>query len=289
MTMPSFHRLAALLVCMGGAAHAQTYNGPESVEYHARLDRYLVSNKNSGDILARASDGTLSLFTADTSSPYGIELLAGTLFVLDSGHLKGFDIDTAAPVADLEIPGASFLNGITSDGAQTLYVSDFGAKKIHRIDVADPAFPVLGTSVSTGSATPNGLVFDHANQRVLIATWGGSAKILSLDVTDGATPVPLINTSLSNIDGIALDCHGAIIAAAWGSCGMAGGCLARFEPPFALDTSFTLLADGLSSPADIDYSRSSGDIGGPESGSANTVSLHASGCEAALFSDDFER
>jgi sugar lactone lactonase YvrE len=287
MNRPRLHCLIALLVCTVGAANAQTYNGPESVEYHARLDRYLVSN-TGGEILARDADGALSVFTADTSSPYGIELLAGTLFVLDNGHLKGYDIDDAAPVLDLAIPDASFLNGITSDGVHNLYVSDFSAKKIHRIDVADLAQPVFGTPVSTGSATPNGLVFDRANQRVLIATWGGSAKILSLDVADGATAVALINTSLRNIDGIALDCAGAIVAAAWSDCGVSGGCLARFEPPFALDMPFTLIADGLSNPADIDYNRNSGDIGVPESG-AHTVSLHASGCEAALFTDDFER
>ena len=289
MSTRGLRRIDVLLACACGIAHAQTYDGPESVEYHARLDRYLVSNTDGGRILTRAADGSLGVFSAAPGSPYGIELLDGTLFVLDSGHLKGYDIDSAAPLLDLAIPGASFLNGITSDGAHTLYVSDFGAKQIHRIDVADLAAPLLGTPVSTGTATPNGLVFDHANQRVLIATWGANAKILSLDITDGATPLPLINTSLSNIDGIALDCRGAIVAAAWGSCGSAGGCLARFEPPFAPGTPFTLLASGLSNPADIDYSRRRGDVGVPESGPANTVSLHASGCEAALFSDDFER
>lgn len=279
--------LAILLGCAWGAAGAQNYNNPESVEYHPRLDRYLVGN-TSGTILARAADGTPSVFTDDPISPYGIELLNGTLFVLDSGRLKGYDIDSAAPVLNFPIPGAGFLNGITSDGAHTVYVSDFQTKFIHRIDVADLAAPVLESSVSTGTATPNGLVFDRANQRVLIATWGGSAKILSLALADGATPEPLINTRLSNIDGIAIDCNGAIVAAAWGSCGVSGGCLARFEPPFELDTSFTLLAPGLSNPADIDYNRVSGDIGVPEAG-ANRVSLHATGCEPALFTDDFER
>lgn len=280
--------LALALACCACAAHAQVYDGPESVEYHARLDRYLVGN-TGGPILVRASDGTLGLFTDTTDSPYGIELLGGTLFALDSGHLKGFDIDSAAPVLDFAVPGAAFLNGITSDGAHVLYVSDFSARKIHRIDVADLEAPVAGTPVATGSATPNGLVFDRAGQRVLVATWGSDAKILALDAAGNAAPVPLIETSLSNIDGIALDCNGAIIVAAWGGCGSAGGCLARFEPPFALDTPFTLLAEGLSSPADIDFNRVSGDIGVPESGSANTVSLHASGCEAAVFTDDFER
>lgn len=276
-----------LLACAGCAVHAQGYDGPESVEYHARLDRYLVGN-TGGPVLTRAADGTLGLFTDATASPYGIELAGGTLFALDSGHLKGFDIDSAAPVLDYPIAAATFLNGIASDGAHVLYVSDFSARKIHRIDVADLDAPVAGPPVSTGSATPNGLVFDHAGQRVLIATWGSNAKILSLDATGDAAPAPLIETALSNIDGIALDCNGAIVVAAWGGCGTAGGCLARFEPPFALDTPFTLLAEGLSNPADIDFGRSSGEIAVPESGN-DQVSLHASGCEAALFADDFER
>ena len=287
MNIRSLRWLAITLACACGTVGAQSYNGPESVEYHTRQDRYLVSN-TAGGILARAEDGTLGVFTAAPQSPYGIELLNGTLFVLDSGRVKGYDIDSAAQVMNLAIPAAGFLNGITSDGARTLYVSDFSKKTIHRVDVSDLAAPVLGTPVSTGTATPNGLVFDRAHERVLIATWGGSAKVLALDLVDGATPQPLIQTSLSNLDGIALDCQGDIVVSAWGSCGSAGGCLARFEAPFELDTPLTLLATGLSSPADIDYNRISGDIAVPESG-GNRISLHASGCEAALFSDDFER
>jgi hypothetical protein len=280
-------RLAVVLACATCAATAQTYDGPESVEYHARLDRHLVGN-TGGPILSRATDGTLGVFTDATVSPYGIELLGGTLFVLDNGRLKGFDIDSAAPVLDFPIAGATFLNGITSDGSHTVYISDFSARKIHRIDVTDLAAPIAGTPLSAGSATPNGLVFDRAGQRVLVATWGSNAKIVSFAAGSDAAPAILIGTTLSNIDGIALDCRGAIVAAAWGGCGVAGGCLARFEPPFAMDTPFTLLAEGLSNPADIDFGRTSGEIGVPESGS-DEVSLHATGCEVAVFADEFER
>src|SRR5690606_226355 len=128
--------VAIVLACATCVAHAQSYDGPESVEYHARLDRHLVGN-TGGPILTRAADGTPGLFTDATSSPYGIELLGGTLFALDSGRLKGFDIDSAMPLIDIPIAGATFLNGITSDGSHTLYISDFSARKIHRVDVAD--------------------------------------------------------------------------------------------------------------------------------------------------------
>ncbi len=288
MKRTSLAALAAITALLAPAAGAQMYNGPESVEYHLRLDRHLVSNKDGGNIIARAADGTLSEFTAAPTSPYGIELLAGTLFVLDSGKLKGYDIDSAAPVLDFAISGASFLNGITSNGVDTIYISDFSAKRIHSVNVANLAAPVQGTPVVV-VPTPNGLVFDAAANRLLIATWGSNAKVLSLDLgTPGATPVDLINTSLGNIDGITLDCNGAIVVAAWSACGASGGCLRRFDRPFTLTSPAIVVANTLSSPADIDYNRLSGTIGVPES-AANRVTLVPSGCGGSLFIGDFER
>jgi DNA-binding beta-propeller fold protein YncE len=266
----------------------QTLSNPESIEFHARMNRTLISSTNNGSILARDAAGTLSLFSAAPVSPYGIELLAGTLFVLDSGSVKGYDIDSAAEVMNLPLSGAGFLNGITSNGVDTLYVSDFSNKTLYTVDVSNLGAPQQSAPVSTGSATPNGLAFDRAGQRVLVATWGSNARILSLDLVPGATPATLINTTLGNIDGITLDCNGAIVVAAWSSCGTSGGCLRRFDPPFTLTSTAQVLVNGLSSPADIDYDRVSANIAVPQSGN-NTVSFHASGCEPALFASDFER
>ena len=281
-------QLAALLALLAPSlAGAQALSNPESIEYHARLDRTLISSTGNGTIVARAADGTTSLFTAAPVSPYGIELLAGTLFVVDSGSVKGYDIDTAAPVMDLPLTGAGFLNGITSNGIDTLYVSDFSLRTVYAVHVANLAMPTQDAPVSTGAATPNGLAFDRTGNRLLIATWGSSADILSLELTPGATPAPLINTSLDNLDGITLDCHGAIVVSAWSGCA-SGGCLRRFDPPFTLATPAQVIVDGLSNPADIDYDWVSADIAVPQSGS-NTVSFHPSGCESAVFASDFER
>jgi len=213
-----------LLAAWPLAGAAQTLSGPESIEYHPRLDRTLISNTNGGNILARASDGSLSVFTSAPGNPYGIELLAGTLFVLDSGFIRGYDIDSAVQVMNLQMPGAGFLNGITSNGIDTLYVTDFTNQTITEVDVGDLENPAIGTPVSTNSSTPNGVVFDRAQNRLLIATWGGSAKVLSLDPVTSTTPAILIQTTLSNIDGIALDCngamwrHGAVVAPAAVAC-----------------------------------------------------------------------
>lgn len=284
---------AMLALGMAGDALAQTYSGPESVEYHPRLDRHLVSNTSGGgSILARAADGTLSVFTAAPVSPYGIELVAGVLWVLDSGRLKGYDIDSAEAVADIAIPGASFLNGITSNGVDRLWISDFSAKRIHPVDISDPTTPVPGTSVTT-VPTPNGLVHDRANQRLLIATWNANARVQSLDLaTPGATPVDLIQTTLTSFDGIALDCNGAIIVSAWGACGTTGspsGCLRRFDPPFSLSSPPVVLANNLGNPADIDFAWPTGQVAVPESSLARVTLIDTPGCTGSLFFADFER
>lgn len=287
MTSIRTARAVLAVLLFPALAGAQGLSSPESIEYHARLDRTLISSTGNGSIVARAANGTASLFTSAPLSPYGIELLAGTLFVVDSGSVKGYDIDSAAPVMDLPLAGAGFLNGITSNGVDTLYVSDFSSRTIYTVHVANLAQPTQDAPISTGASTPNGLAFDRTGNRLLIATWGSNADILALDLTPGATPAPLINTALDNLDGITLDCRGAIVVSAWGGC-VADGCLRRFDPPFSLSSPAQAIVDGLSNPADIDYAWVSADIAVPQSGN-DTVSFHPSGCEPALFASDFER
>ena len=292
MTAPFRRALALAAAVFAPTLAAQVYNGPESVEYHVRLDRHLVSNTTGGNILARAADGTLSVFTNAPTTPYGIELVAGVLWVLDSGRLKGYDIDSAEPVADIAIPSASFLNGITSNGTDRLWISDFSARKIHPVDISNPALPVPGTSVTT-LPTPNGLAYDAANQRLLIATWNANARVQALDLaTPGATPVDLIQTTLTSFDGITLDCRGAIIVSAWGNCGAGGspaGCLRRFDPPFSLSSPPIVLANNLGNPADIDFAFPKGQVGVPEANQARVTLVDDDGCPGSLFYADFER
>lgn len=273
-----------LLACVASSSQAQVLNSPESVEFHPRSGRLLVSNTDGGEILWRATDGTLSVFTSAPTAPYGIEFLRGIVYVLDSGFLRGYDVDTAAPVLNLAITSASFLNGITSDGHNTLYITDFSAKRLLKVDVSDLANPVQ-TPLQTLTPTPNGVVYDKANNRLLIATWG-TARVLSYDIAANTAPTTLINvTGYSNIDGIALDCNGFIHIAAW-SCPGGGGCLRRFQPPFSLTS--TPIAEGpaLSNPADIDFGDRSGEIAIPET-STDRISFVQT-CEPH-FADDFER
>lgn len=282
--------IAAMSFFLAGSVWAQTYQGPESVEYHARLDRHLVSNTSGGNILARAADGSLSVFSTLPGSPYGLELLAGIVYVADSGRVDGYDVDSGERVIQIPVPGSSFLNGLTSNGVDRLYVSDFSQRRISAIDVSDPELPVVGSPVSTGSRTPNGLAYDRHNERLLIATWGSNAAILTLDLTTpSATPTVLVSTTLGNMDGITLACDGQVVVSAWSGCGVSGGCLRAFAPPLTTGSVPTVVVNGLSNPADIDYARALGTIGVPESNVNRVTLVPVPGCPGSIFFSDLER
>ena len=104
---------------------AQTYNGPESIEYDASNNRYLISNTSGGNILARSASGTLTVFKSGISpAPYGLEILNNVVYACCSGFIKGYSLTNGAQVFILNT-GATFLNGITSDGVNTLFATDF--------------------------------------------------------------------------------------------------------------------------------------------------------------------
>lgn len=107
---------------------AQTYNGPESVEFDPTGNRYFVSNNSSGQILARDASGNLSVFATGISpQPYGLEMLWGNLYACCSGYIKGWDMQ-GNQIFNLNL-SAAFLNGITHDNSGNLYATDFSAKK----------------------------------------------------------------------------------------------------------------------------------------------------------------
>ena len=83
---------------------AQTYNGPESVEYDYANQQWYVGNKNNGTVIIW-KDGVLSNFASGmTQGPYGIELFNGVLFCCHSGNkIRGFDISTGQVVLMLQL------------------------------------------------------------------------------------------------------------------------------------------------------------------------------------------
>lgn len=250
----SFATLVALSI------NAQSLTSPESVEYDAAYDRYLVSNSGDGTIVARDQAGVITSFaTGIPSGPYGLEILGNTLYACAGGRVRGFDLATGIQVANVNC-GGSFLNGITTDGTY-IYATDFSNQSIFKIDVD------AGTSttfIANTGGTPNGIVYDpDLGAGVLwVAFWGSNAPVKSyaLDGTPGQT----FATTLSNIDGITRDCLGNLYLASW-----TPDAITRLEISSGTQTN---MGWSVSDPADIDFDAVNSLICIPNT-SPNTVTL----------------
>lgn len=261
MKSPAIRRSLSATACLFIATtlcQAQ-YNGPESVEYDAAGDRYLVSNTGNSIIKQRDQLGTVTNFaTGLSNAPYGLEIQGDTLFACMGSGVKGFLLANGQEVFSMNL-GASFPNGIASDG-QYLYVTDFGAGVIYRVD---PATATFSSWVTTGGQ-PNGIVYDTFEDRLLVVFWGSNAAIKAYDRATAQLETSL-NTGLTNIDGVAVDCLGLVYVASWSpdQVTLIDQSLASVTGPWIT---------GLSNPADMDFDEVHGKLCIPNTGN-NTVTL----------------
>ncbi len=240
---------------------AQVYSGPESVEFDSVNNRWLISNTSSHQVLARDSTGVLSVFvTGIGSGPYGIEIAGNTLFCCSGTSIKGYDLTTGISVFNLNV-GASFLNGLTHDNSGNLITTDFTAKTIHKISIANQTDTIIATGLPQ---SPNGIIFDDANNRCVFVNWGSNAPIKAINLSTFAVTT-IIATTLSNCDGVARDGQGRYYVSNWGN-----QSVVRYDSDFVAPP--TTVGTGLSSPADIFYDVTHDILAIPNSGN-NTVTF----------------
>jgi hypothetical protein len=242
-------------------SRSQTFSSPESVEFDQVNQRWLVGQNGSGKInIFEPSTGTLIPFAANIpSGPHGIEILGNTVYCCDGSIIKGFDLSTGIQSVNIAIAGSTFLNGLTTDGANYLFATDFSGKKIYRVHPASGNYNVMQSTVKT----PNGIYYDGANDRCVYVTWGANAEIQAISLID-STISTLKATSLGSMDGITRDIDGNWYFTTWSN-----NSLNRIDPTFT--NSPVVVMSGLSSPADIDINLAGDSIGIPNSGTANNV------------------
>ena len=265
---------------------AQNYNGPESVEYNPTSNSYFISNSNNGQILELDENNNLSVFKSGLNvGPHGLEIVeeyigpkwsGQVLYVCSGGRLFGYDIQ-GNEVLNYNING-TFLNGITKKISSPytanevdLFITDFSAKKLYRYNIDEN----IHYEVCSFNKNPNGVYYDNINERLLVVFWGSNAPVYEIDIANG-TYVNLINTGMSNLDGITMDQCGNIYISAWSS-----NAIHKYNFDF---TSSEIIIDGLSNPADICYNQISNTFGIPNSGN-NTVDFVSYSCETSSLNE----
>jgi hypothetical protein len=233
-------------LCMAStAALSQNLGTIESVEFDAEQHRFLVSNANN-IVVVDGNGDPVSYFGAGPVADYGMEVMNGILYTIANNQIYGYELTAGLQQMEVAIPGVVFLNGMASDGANRLWVTDFSAKKIYQIDVTDVLNPVVTLLVANTTTTPNGIVYDGANNRLVFVNWGSNAKIKAVDLTNGAVS-DLTTTSLGNCDGIDKDGQGNWFVSSW----LPSAKITKFTNDFS--TSATVTVSGMLAPADIAY------------------------------------
>lgn len=241
--------------------NAQSYSSPESVEYDAAGNRWIVGQNGSGQIHTLSpGSGTLTQLgtTSLPNGPHGVEVLGTTVYACDGNAIKGFDLTSGAQVFNVNL-GASFLNGLTSDGGHFLFATDFSAKKIYRINTLTNSFNLMCSTIKT----PNGIIYDGANNRCVFVTWGSNAPVQAMSLGD-STITTLLTTTMGSCDGITRDPAGYWYVTAW-----TGNQLWRIDPNFS--SAPVSVMTGLDQPADIDINSAGDSIGISNNGNLNNV------------------
>lgn len=205
---------------------------PESVRYDSATDVYYVSNIN-GDPSAHDGNGFIDVVSADSfkviltlvhggtneqlSAPKGIALVGDTIWVADIDTLRAFDKHDghSLGVVDLVPLHAVFLNDVAIGGDGAVYVTDTGSGDSSATG-GNVIFRVAGGKATVALATPalaapNGITWDAANNRFLLAPGGKSIQTWS---PGQKAPAPFI-VGPGGYDGIEVLADGRILVTSW--------------------------------------------------------------------------
>ncbi len=231
---------------------AQTLNNIESVEYDPVKDRWLVSN--STNIVTIEANGTMNFFGTSAYAEYGMEVIGTTLFAITGGGVRYYDLNTEEELGYIPISGAQFLNGLTSDKTgKRLWATDFSRRTVHEIDVSDLANPMVSTLIQNTIQTPNGIVYDEANNRLVFVTWGNTGSVYQINLLTGNQTLITNQTGLGNMDGIIINELGGFIVSAW-----TPNVIRTYDPNFNMLNDIMFAEGNVDRPADIAYKAGDG-------------------------------
>lgn len=212
---------------------------PESVRYDPELDVFFVSNIN-GNPSQRDGNGFIAAVRADSAgsplkmlveggkngvtldAPKGLGLVGDTLWVADIDHMRAFNRLTGARVADIDLSkrGATFLNDVAIGGDGSVYVTDTGIQIDSTGAMTHPGkdqiFKITGRKVTTlrpdSLNSPNGITWDAANSRFVLAPSGGKAV---QTWKEGDKSTATLASGPGQYDGVEVLRDGRILVSSW--------------------------------------------------------------------------
>jgi DNA-binding beta-propeller fold protein YncE len=257
--------------------------GPESVLYDPGQDVYFISNINGAmqsvdgnGFISRVDAGTLTIDLqwilsgrngVRLDGPKGMAILGDALYVADITVVRKFDRRSGAPLGEIAIDGASFLNDIATDGRR-LYVSDTGIVSGPGNTFFDSGSDAIWTIVNDRPEKlaagkelghPNGL--DWVGGTLRVVTFRGN----ELYELDGGRKRTIAEMPRGQLDGVVHLADGTALVSSW-----MGNEIYRVP---RRGHAAAILA-GIAAPADLGYDTKRRHLLIPQP-AANQVTVHA--------------
>lgn len=213
---------------------------PEAVSYDAAHGMYLVSNVN-GNPGTKENKGFISRITAEgkldslhfiqggrngveLNGPLGSRIRGDTLWVLDVDALRGFNTNTGAPMASIDLSSLhpQLLNDLTFMPNGDIYITDTGwldsataprAPVSYRIYRVTPDRKVSVALEGKFLDGPDGIDWDPRRKLLLLAPLMGQA--MQTWSPGQAAPVNLL-PGPGQYDGLEVEADGRVLLTSWG-------------------------------------------------------------------------
>ena len=237
---------------------------PESIEYYAAEDVYLVSNIN-GSALEAEGNGFISKIKPDGSviklkwidgtepgiqlnAPKGIAIQGAYLYVADINQVQIFELPSGRQKMSVDIKGSTFLNGITPGKGNFVYVTDSGlkaGKDTYAPSGSDAIYKVWENGKydiivkNKNMGRPNGIIAD--GEELTVVTFG-SGEVYRIDAKGKRHTMP--TPPKGGLDGLLKLDDGRLLISSWGESAL-----------YVLnnDNTYSILSKSLDAPADLGF------------------------------------
>ncbi len=249
------------------------YNQPNTIVYDQASNRYFISNESGNNIMQVTPPAGPTFFVNPATFvnfPRGMVIANNILYVVDGSDIKGFSLSNGSQVFNTSVSGAFGLKFIAADLSGNLYVTDVLNLVIYRVNNTTGGNNVF----VSGIQSPSGIVYDAANDRLLVGHFQANAGITAVSLSDSSTN-SLASSTINQIEGITLDdCNNLYVAASDNNIYM-------FDNQF--QSAPVTVSSGHNQPMGIYYNPVSDTLAIPNRGN-NTVqySLQAGGGPSAV-------
>jgi len=181
-------------------------SGPESAAYDPDRNIVYVSGFNDGSIAKIGLEGKIiaSNWLSGLATPTGLKYHKGKLYAVERSGVMEIDPETATISARHLVKGASFINDLSFDKADNIYLSDTFGNRIYKLSGEKAEVLIEGEALGN----PNGILAD--NDRILIGV-SAEGRLKAFDLNTAELTTFLSMGDVANMDGLTSDGKGGYL------------------------------------------------------------------------------